>query len=110
MYRSLYTGSIPTQMPPHAYTEWKGAYAGVFLIRCLRVCLRRVLCWMAIPGASNRTQISVFSGISVLGTENLEEDGNSRRGRKFVLGCFRNLNSHLNFHEPFLGSHYEKLV
>ena len=23
MYRSLYTGSIPTQMPLHAYTEWK---------------------------------------------------------------------------------------
>ena len=66
--------------------------------------------YLYIPGASNRTQISVFSGISVLGTENLEEDGNSRRGRKFVLGCFRNLNSHLNFHEPFLGSHYEKLV
>ena len=23
MYRSLYTGSMPTQMPPHAYAEWK---------------------------------------------------------------------------------------
>lgn len=63
-----------------------------------------------IPGTSNRTQIFVFSGISVLGTEILKGDGNSRRGQKFVLWCFWDLNSHLNFNEPFLGSHYEKLV
>ena len=25
MYRSVYTGSMPRQMPPHAYVEWKGA-------------------------------------------------------------------------------------
>ena len=25
------TGSLPTQMPSHAYAEWKGAFAGVFL-------------------------------------------------------------------------------
>ena len=25
MYRSVYTGSMPGQMPPHAYVEWKGA-------------------------------------------------------------------------------------
>ena len=35
MYRSLYTGSIPTQKPPHAYAECKG-------------CLCGVLCWMII--------------------------------------------------------------
>ena len=63
-----------------------------------------------LPGTPNRTQIFVFSGISVLGTEILKGDGNSRRGQKFVLWCFWDLNSHLNFNEPFLGSHYEKLV
>ena len=30
MYRSLYTGSTPTQMPPRAYAEWKGCLSGSF--------------------------------------------------------------------------------
>ena len=30
MYRSLYTGPMPTQMPPHAYAEWKGCLRGSF--------------------------------------------------------------------------------
>ena len=30
MYRSLYTGSMPTQMPTHAHAEWKGCPRGSF--------------------------------------------------------------------------------
>ena len=32
MYRALYTGSMPTQMPPHAYAEWKGCLRRSFPI------------------------------------------------------------------------------
>ena len=36
MYRSLYTGPMPTQMPPHAYAEWK---------RCLDRSFRRFIAY-----------------------------------------------------------------
>ena len=48
MYRSLYTGSMPRQMPLHAYAEWKGClHEGLPRLGArTRGCLRRVLCWM----------------------------------------------------------------
>ena len=46
--QSLHAGSMPTQMVPHAYAKWKGCLITreFSWIRCLRRCLRRVLCWM----------------------------------------------------------------
>ena len=49
MYRSLYTGSMPTQMPPHAFAEWKGwvmylvndAKSAIQNLHCFRAYLRR---------------------------------------------------------------------
>ena len=92
MYRSLYTGSIPTQMPPHAYTEWKGAYAGVFLIRCLRVCLRRVLCWMAIYLVNDRK--SAYATLPAQHKSTLLPRVLTHAQKKTMFICSRQIASH----------------